>query len=65
MFQQIIGAGAGLSGFVASFFAKKVVLTDGNEIVVDLLEKNKKHLNKNNLFVDLFLWNDSKFYEKY
>ncbi|CAH0515686.1 unnamed protein product [Peronospora belbahrii] len=35
-----LGAGAGLSGLVASQFAARTVLTDGNDIVLELLEKN-------------------------
>jgi len=35
-----LGSGAGLSGFVAAKYASKVVLTDGNEIVMRLLDKN-------------------------
>lgn len=35
-----LGAGAGLSGIVCSRFAKEVILTDGNDIVVELLDLN-------------------------
>mmetsp|Transcript_38300 Transcript_38300/g.50476 ORF Transcript_38300/g.50476 Transcript_38300/m.50476 type:complete len:279 (+) Transcript_38300:260-1096(+) len=35
-----LGAGCGLSGLVASQFSAQTALTDGNEIVVKLLEKN-------------------------
>jgi len=35
-----LGSGAGLSGFVAAKYAKDVVLTDGNEIVMRLLNRN-------------------------
>ncbi|EEY57050.1 uncharacterized protein PITG_10625 [Phytophthora infestans T30-4] len=35
-----LGAGAGLSGLVASQFAAHTALTDGNDIVLELLEEN-------------------------
>ncbi|KAG2528817.1 hypothetical protein JM16_002463 [Phytophthora kernoviae] len=35
-----LGAGAGLSGLVASQFAARTALTDGNDIVLDLLKEN-------------------------
>ncbi|CEG35978.1 Predicted methyltransferase [Plasmopara halstedii] len=35
-----LGAGAGLSGLVASQFASHTALTDGNDIVLDLLKDN-------------------------
>jgi hypothetical protein len=39
-----LGAGCGLSGFFVSKFAKTVVVTDGNDIVVRLLQKNQNHI---------------------
>lgn len=38
-----LGAGAGLTGLVASQFSASVCLTDNNEIVLDLLEINKSY----------------------
>lgn len=35
-----VGAGAGLSGIVCSRYAKKVLLTDGSDTVVELLVLN-------------------------
>lgn len=35
-----LGAGCGLAGLVSAHFSKKVIVSDGNEIVVDLLEQN-------------------------
>lgn len=35
-----LGAGCGLAGLVAARFAKAVVTTDGNEVVMDLLQRN-------------------------
>jgi hypothetical protein len=35
-----LGAGTGLPGVVAAHFASKVAVTDGNEIVLDLLNQN-------------------------
>lgn len=51
-----LGAGAGLSGMIASQFAKKVILTDGNDIVIDLLEKNLKFCGKKNVDVKKLTW---------
>lgn len=52
-----LGAGCGLAGFVASNFCKKVIITDGNDVVLRLLNKNKDELNlSNNIFVDKLLW---------
>ncbi|KAF0699186.1 Aste57867_10238 [Aphanomyces stellatus] len=35
-----LGAGAGLAGFVASQFAKRTAITDGNDVVLRLLDQN-------------------------
>ncbi|RLO09791.1 hypothetical protein DYB28_009504 [Aphanomyces astaci] len=35
-----IGAGAGLAGFVASQFASRTAITDGNDVVLRLLDQN-------------------------
>jgi len=35
-----LGAGCGLPGLTATHYAKEVILTDGNETVMDLLEQN-------------------------
>jgi predicted nicotinamide N-methyase len=39
-----LGSGAGLSGFVAARYAERVLLTDGNEIVMRLLDKNVEYV---------------------
>lgn len=44
-----LGAGAGLCGFVAAKYAKNVTITDGNEIVQDLIHKNIELLNLKNV----------------
>ncbi|CAG9322850.1 unnamed protein product [Blepharisma stoltei] len=36
-----VGSGSGFTGLFCSHFARKVVLSDGNDIVLRLLEKNK------------------------
>jgi hypothetical protein len=41
-----LGAGCGLGGFVAAQFTSKSIITDGNEIVVRLLERNKAHVKE-------------------
>lgn len=52
-----LGAGAGLSGVVAYQFAKNVVITDGNDIVYDLILKNvQMHQRDASLSGRLFLW---------
>eukprot|EP00593_Proboscia_inermis_P015642 CAMPEP_0171302614 /NCGR_PEP_ID=MMETSP0816-20121228/12035_1 /TAXON_ID=420281 /ORGANISM="Proboscia inermis, Strain CCAP1064/1" /LENGTH=235 /DNA_ID=CAMNT_0011781227 /DNA_START=192 /DNA_END=899 /DNA_ORIENTATION=- len=38
-----LGAGCGLPGLVASHFAKKVALSDGNDVVLDLLRDNAQN----------------------
>lgn len=58
-----LGAGCGLPGLVASMYAEKVILTDGNEIVLDLLQKNVDLCQANNnqscpIFPSLFKWGD-------
>ncbi|RHY36557.1 hypothetical protein DYB38_008925 [Aphanomyces astaci] len=35
-----LGAGAGLAGFVASQFASRTAITDGNDVVLRLLDQN-------------------------
>jgi len=42
-----LGAGTGLPGLVAANFATKVVLTDGNEVVLDLLDRNVSQFRSN------------------
>lgn len=59
-----VGAGAGLSGIVCSRFAKQVILTDGNDTVVELLALNAENRQKVEAFK--FDWKDyEEFYEKY
>ena len=40
-----VGSGSGLCGLVCSQIAKQTMLTDGNDIVMRLLEKNKQFGN--------------------
>jgi hypothetical protein len=59
-----LGAGCGLPGLVAAQYAEKVVLTDGNEIVLDLLQQNVELCLANNkscpISPSLFKWGDRK-----
>jgi hypothetical protein len=67
-----LGAGCGLPGLVTANFAEKVVLTDGNEVVMDLLQKNidlhniqrqqAKQSNPNNSTVSAMqvIWGDKE-----
>lgn len=52
-----VGAGSGLCGLACSHFASKTILTDGNEIVMRLLEKNKNF--GKNIEVLMLEWNDN------
>lgn len=51
-----LGAGCGLGGFVAASHSKQCIITDGNDIVCNLLHKNKEHLNAHNVRVEKLLW---------
>lgn len=65
-----LGAGCGLPGLVATHFADKVHLTDGNETVMDLLERNHEvfstkcpHL-KDKVTVSQLVWGDRYHYSR-
>lgn len=65
-----LGAGCGLSGLVASQAAGKTVLTDGNDVIVRLLERNAARqmetgLSKGDVSAALLLWGDEKSFERY
>jgi len=49
-----LGAGCGLGGIAAASFCNQVVLTDGNEIVMDLLQKNAE--SRENVSASAFEW---------
>jgi hypothetical protein len=51
-----LGAGCGLGGFVAAHYSSRVVITDGNDIVIKLLNQNKEHLKTDNVQVSKLLW---------
>jgi predicted nicotinamide N-methyase len=51
-----LGSGVGLSGLISSIYAKKAYLTDGNDTVIELLEKNRVFAKKENVFVKKLLW---------
>jgi predicted nicotinamide N-methyase len=51
-----LGAGCGLGGFVAANYAKKVIITDGNDVVMSLINKNKVHLKSENVVPLKLLW---------
>lgn len=51
-----LGAGCGLGGFVAANFCKSCTITDGNDIVCELLKRNKEHLNFGNVEIAKLLW---------
>jgi hypothetical protein len=51
-----LGAGCGLAGILAARFAKEVILTDGNDIVLRLLQKNQSFLHLSNVQVTKLMW---------
>ena len=51
-----LGAGCGLSGFLASRYCSKSIITDGSDVVVRLLEKNMEFLGSSNVEVSSLLW---------
>ena len=51
-----VGSGAGLSGLVSSQFTKKSYLTDGNPIILDLLELNKHFSGSKNVEILKLEW---------
>ncbi|KAE8904042.1 hypothetical protein PF002_g24187 [Phytophthora fragariae] len=61
-----LGAGAGLSGLVASQFAAHTALTDGNDIVLELLEENAEATADSSKVQALpLLWGDHKSVEAF
>lgn len=51
-----VGAGCGLGGFIAAKYCSRSVITDGNDIVIRLLDKNKKYAEHNNVDVLTLKW---------
>jgi predicted nicotinamide N-methyase len=51
-----LGAGCGLPGMVAAHFADRVLLTDGNDVVMDLLARNASKDVSGTLTTSTFLW---------
>jgi hypothetical protein len=51
-----LGAGCGLSGFVAAKYCRHSTITDGNEIVTSLLRQNKEFLSADNVTVEKLMW---------
>ncbi|KUF89962.1 hypothetical protein AM588_10002513 [Phytophthora nicotianae] len=61
-----LGAGAGLSGLVASQFASHTALTDGNDIVLELLEENAEtNADSSKVQALPLLWGDHKSVEAF
>jgi len=63
-----LGSGVGLPGLVSAHFAKNVVLTDGNDVVMELLQTNAnfvhKDVNRAELHTVKFIWGDCESLEK-
>ena len=59
-----VGSGPGLGGFVASKWARRVVLSDYQDIVLDLMESNISRYNHNAATCPMFAakvnWEDVK-----
>lgn len=36
-----LGSGPGLTGLICSYFTKRMILSDGNDVILRLLERNK------------------------
>ena len=57
-----LGSGPGLGGFIASKWAQKVVLSDYQDIVLDLMESNIRTYNHNSDTCEMFAakidWNE-------
>ncbi len=51
-----LGAGCGLLGLVASQFASKAILTDGNNAVLDLLRRNAELSSSNSVEIRQLRW---------
>ena len=52
-----LGAGCGLAGFVTSFLTtNNVYITDGNDVVLRLLEKNQEYIKKSNVMIHSLRW---------
>jgi len=51
-----LGAGCGLSGFIASKFSECVYITDGSEEVINLLHRNQQFLQASNVTIQKLLW---------
>jgi len=54
-----LGAGAGVTGLVAAHYAKKVLLTDYMDVVLQLLKKNEEYVQMDNVFVDKISWGEN------
>ena len=58
-----LGAGAGLAGFFCTNFAKHVIITDGNDVVMRLLHKNhtSSEVIKGSCSVKKLLWGKKQY----
>jgi len=55
-----LGAGCGLSGFLAGLFCSKTLITDGNKVVLRLLEQNRVLLSNESVHVSSLIWGRKK-----
>jgi hypothetical protein len=51
-----LGAGCGLAGLVASNYSDHTYITDGNDVVLRLLHRNKAHLKRDNITISKLMW---------
>ena len=63
---SICYTGAGLAGFYCSHFAKHVIITDGNDVVMRLLRKNlqSQEVNKGSCSVKRLLWGKKEYIQE-
>lgn len=55
-----LGAGCGLSGFLCGVYSSKTLVTDGNEIVLRLLEQNRIFCKNTSISVRKLVWGIKK-----
>jgi hypothetical protein len=53
-----LGAGCGLGGFVSANYSNKVIITDGNEVVMRLLDRNNEFLHLDHVYTRKLIWAD-------
>mmetsp|Transcript_7947 Transcript_7947/g.10922 ORF Transcript_7947/g.10922 Transcript_7947/m.10922 type:complete len:239 (-) Transcript_7947:1045-1761(-) len=60
-----LGAGTGICGLLAAKYAKTVIITDGDPLVMPIIEKNIELNGLNNAFAFKLRWGDSVDYSNF